>query len=100
MDTYLQTKNIIRISPSQQSVIDELIDPPAIERERHRNMDSSFSSQEDWESLMELEEALAGWLIQGSDWDQEWHWGPRDDPYQDEEIPAVSLHKRFNKRLV
>uniref|UniRef100_A0A671LW69 GRAM domain-containing protein 1B-like n=1 Tax=Sinocyclocheilus anshuiensis TaxID=1608454 RepID=A0A671LW69_9TELE len=52
-------------------------------------MDSSLSSQDDWESLMELEEALAGWLIQGSDWDQNWHWGPRDDPYQDEEIPAV-----------
>ncbi|KAI2653859.1 Protein Aster-B [Labeo rohita] len=52
-------------------------------------MDSSLSSQDDWETLIELEEALTGWLIQGSDWDQNWHWGPGDDPYQDEEIPAV-----------
>ncbi|XP_077104621.1 protein Aster-B isoform X2 [Siphateles boraxobius] len=52
-------------------------------------MDSSLDSQEDWETLMELEEALAGWLVQGSDWEQDQHWGPRDDPYQDEEIPAV-----------
>ncbi|CAM4576557.1 unnamed protein product [Leuciscus chuanchicus] len=52
-------------------------------------MDSSLDSQEDWETLMELEEALAGWLVQGSDWELDRHWGPRDDPYQDEEIPAV-----------
>jgi len=61
---------------------------------RNGNMDSSLDSQEDWETLMELEEALAGWLVQGSDRP----WGPGDDPYQDEEIPAVSL--RFNRRLV
>ncbi|KAG1938736.1 hypothetical protein F2P79_017499 [Pimephales promelas] len=48
-------------------------------------MDSSLDSQEDWETLMELEEALAGWLVQGSDRP----WGPWDDPYQDEKIPAV-----------
>lgn len=53
-------------------------------------MDLSPSSQEDWETLMELEEALAGWLIQGSDWNQDWLWGSRTNPYQDEEIPAVS----------
>ncbi len=60
-------------------------------------MDSSFDSEEDWETIMELEEALAGWLIQGSDWDQNWHWGLRDDPYQDEDIPAVSLYKDSTK---
>lgn len=54
------------------------------------NMDSSLSSQEDWETLMELEEALAGWLIQGSDCNQDCLWGSRANPYQDEEIPAVS----------
>ncbi|KAA0714755.1 GRAM domain-containing protein 1B [Triplophysa tibetana] len=53
------------------------------------NMDSSLSSQEDWETLMELEEALAGWLIQGSDWNQDCLWGSNANPYQDEEIPAV-----------
>ncbi|RXN20908.1 GRAM domain-containing 1B-like protein [Labeo rohita] len=74
---------------SERSVIDELIDSLAVVRQRHRNMDSSLSSQDDWETLIELEEALTGWLIQGSDWDQNWHWGPGDDPYQDEEIPAV-----------
>ncbi|KAL0168720.1 hypothetical protein M9458_036942, partial [Cirrhinus mrigala] len=73
---------------SEWSVIDEPIDSLAVVRERHRNMDSSLSSQDDWETLIELEEALAGWLIQGSDWDQNWHWGPLDDPYEDEEIPA------------
>lgn len=67
--------------------------------DRNTNMDLSLSSQEDWETLMELEEALAGWLIQGSDWNQDWLWGSRENPYQDEEIPAVSqksceIHKK------
>ncbi len=69
----------------------------AVVRDMHRDMDSSCDSRDDWETLMELEEALAGWLIQGSDWDQNWHWGPRDDPYQDEDIPAVSLCKDSTK---
>lgn len=58
--------------------------------DRNTNMDLSLSCQEDWETLMELEEALAGWLIQGSDWNQDWLWGSRENSYQDEEIPAVS----------
>lgn len=65
----------------------------AVVRDMHRDMDSSCDSRDDWETLMELEEALAGWLIQGSDW----HWGPRDDPYQDEDLPAVSLYKDSTK---
>lgn len=89
-DTYLQTHPNPKYY--QDLVIDELIDPLAVVREGNRNMDSSLDSQEEWETLMELEEALAGWLVQGSDWELDRHWGPSDDPYQDEEIPAVSLH--------
>ncbi|XP_051952629.1 protein Aster-B-like isoform X3 [Xyrauchen texanus] len=62
---------------------------PGNKKKRLGNMNSSFGSQEDWETLMELEEALAGWLIQGSDWNQDWPWGSRENLYQDEEIPAV-----------
>ncbi|KTF80541.1 hypothetical protein cypCar_00034591, partial [Cyprinus carpio] len=82
-----KSRLVTTIWKSERSVIVDLIDPLAVVRD----MDSSLSSQDDWEALMELEEALAGWLIQGSDWDQNWHWGPRDDPYQDEEIPARDI---------
>ena len=50
----------------------------------------------DWEAVLELDEALAGWLLQGparGEWGWEWGWAASDlqDPEWDtEEIPAVS----------
>lgn len=50
----------------------------------------------DWEAVLELDEALAGWLLQGpapGEWGWEWGWAASDlqDPDWDtEEIPAVS----------
>lgn len=50
----------------------------------------------DWEAVLELDEALAGWLMQGparGEWGWEWGWAASDlqDPEWDtEEIPAVS----------
>lgn len=51
----------------------------------------------DWEAVLELDEALAGWLLQGpaqGEWGWEWGWAASDlqEPPQcdSEEIPAVS----------
>lgn len=50
----------------------------------------------DWEAVLELDEALAEWLLQGparGEWGWEWGWAASDlqDPECDsEEIPAVS----------
>ena len=50
----------------------------------------------DWEEMLELDEALAGWLLQGparGEWGWEWGWATSDlqDPdWDSEEVPAVS----------
>lgn len=50
----------------------------------------------DWEAVLALDEALAGWLLQGSatdEWGWEWVWATSDlqEPeWNSEEIPAVS----------
>lgn len=65
-------------------------------------MDPPQDSLSDWEAMLELDEALAGWLPQGSVWSEEWLWTYREDPverYQqldndgddNDDIPAVSL---------
>lgn len=51
----------------------------------------------DWEAVLELDEALAGWLLQGparGEWGWEWGWSASDlqDPdFDAEEVPAVSV---------
>lgn len=53
------------------------------------------SAMSDWEAVLKLDEALAGWLLQGparGEWGWEWGWAPTDvqDPdWDNEEIPAV-----------
>lgn len=50
----------------------------------------------EWEAMLELDEALAGWLLQGparGEWGWEWGWAASDLPdpdWDDEDIPAVS----------
>ena len=50
----------------------------------------------DWETVLELDEALAGWCLQGparGEWGWEWGWAASDlqDPDWDtEDLPAVS----------
>lgn len=50
----------------------------------------------DWEAVLELDEALAGWLLQGrapGEWGWEWGWAAsdsREPDWDSEEIPAVS----------
>lgn len=50
----------------------------------------------EWEAVLELDEALAGWLLQGSDsgeWGWEWGWAAsslHDPEWNNEDIPAVS----------
>ncbi|XP_072551611.1 protein Aster-B isoform X7 [Salminus brasiliensis] len=42
-------------------------------------------SQRDWETLLELEEALAGWLLQGSTWAGGWPWSSMESWTEEEE---------------
>ncbi|KAF3848225.1 hypothetical protein F7725_021253 [Dissostichus mawsoni] len=59
------------------------------------DMDEDCTLSE-WEAVLELDEALAGWLLQGPDrgeWGWEWGWAASDhqDPEWDtEDVPAVS----------
>lgn len=65
----------------------------------------------DWETLLEFDEALAGWLLQGpARVDGAWEWGwaaleLKDPEWDNEEIPAVSRpinlkpKMTFNKTL-
>ncbi|GLD67665.1 GRAM domain-containing protein 1B isoform X4 [Lates japonicus] len=49
----------------------------------------------DWEAVLELDEALAGWFLQGparGEWGWEWGWAASDlqDPeWDNEDVPAV-----------
>lgn len=61
-------------------------------------MDSDEESAlSDWEAVLQLDEALAGWFLQGparGEWGWEWGWAASDvdDPeWDNEEIPAVSV---------
>ncbi|KAK1900626.1 Protein Aster-B [Dissostichus eleginoides] len=55
----------------------------------------------EWEAVLELDEALAGWLLQGPDrgeWGWEWGWAASDhqDPEWDtEDVPAQSIWYSF-----
>ena len=59
-------------------------------------MDLSEAALSDWEMVLELDEALAGWVHQGparGEWGWEWGWAASDlqDPDWDtEDLPAVS----------
>ena len=59
-------------------------------------MDPSEGSLSDWEMVLELDEALAGWFQHGparGEWGWEWGWAASDlqDPDWDtEDLPAVS----------
>lgn len=50
----------------------------------------------EWEAVLELDEALAGWLLQGPDsgeWGWEWGWAAaslHNPEWDNEDIPAVS----------
>lgn len=50
----------------------------------------------DWEAVLELDEALAGWFLQapaGGEWGWEWDWAASDlqeQQWDSEGIPAVS----------
>lgn len=50
----------------------------------------------DWETVLELDEALAGWFLQGparGEWGWEWGWAAsdlQDQQCDSERIPAVS----------
>ena len=58
----------------------------------------------DWEAVLELDEALAGWLLRGPDrgkWGWEWGWADSDlqDPEWDtEDIPAVSCYPHVSAK--
>lgn len=58
----------------------------------------------EWEAMLELDEALAGWLLQGparGEWGWEWGWAASDlqDPEWDtEDIPAVSRPPLVNNK--
>ena len=59
-------------------------------------MDLSEGALSDWETVLEMDEALAGWVQQGparGEWGWEWGWAVSDlqDPDWDtEDLPAVS----------
>lgn len=56
----------------------------------------------DWEAVLEIDEALAGWLLQGSargEWGWEWGWPAsdlQDHEWDNEDIPAVSCPPLVN----
>lgn len=58
----------------------------------------------DWEAMLELDEALALWVLQGparGEWGWEWGWAASDlqDPEWDsEEIPAVSRPQLVSRK--
>lgn len=59
----------------------------------------------DWEAVLELDEALAGWFLQGpaiGEWGWDWDWpfsNFKDPDWDSEEIPAVSWHPIENSTL-
>lgn len=62
------------------------------------NMDSDEDcTMSEWEAMLELDEALAGWLLQAparGEWGWEWGWAASDLQDSDgdtEEVPAVSF---------
>lgn len=63
--------------------------------EVNMEMDEDGTMSE-WEAVLELDEALAGWLMQGparGEWGWEWGWAAsnlQDPEWDDEDIPAVS----------
>nr|XP_020456082.1 GRAM domain-containing protein 1B isoform X12 [Monopterus albus] len=58
-------------------------------------MNMEDCTMSDWEAMLELDEELAGWLLQGpakGQWGWEWGWAasnPQDSEWDTEEIPAV-----------
>lgn len=67
----------------------------------HMELDEDCTMSE-WEALLELDEALAGWLLQGpARGECGWEWGRaaldfHDPEWDNEEVPAVSCHTLVN----